>query len=128
MAVRNKDTRLEMAFRRYIWSHGIRGYRVRSELFGRPDLVFPGPRVAVFVDGCLWHGCPVCHEVPRTHGKFWSNKIRGNIERDLQVNQRLAQEGWSVLRFWGHEVKSDPESCRARLVQRLADSTEHRGG
>jgi len=125
-AVRNKDTSLEMAFRHYIWSHGIRGYRVRTKLVGHPDLVFRGLRIAVFIDGCLWHGCPVCCESPRTHGEFWSNKIRQNTKRDRQVDQKLAQEGWEVLRFWGHEVESDPEGCRVRLVGRLAETTQRK--
>lgn len=122
-AVRNRDTSLEMAFRRYIWSHGVRGYRVRTKLVGHPDLVFRRSRVAVFIDDCLWHGCTVCCETPRTHGEYWLNKIGRNMERDRNVGQLLAQEGWKVLRFWGHEVKSDPEGCRARLVQRLAENT-----
>ena len=127
-AVHNKDTRLEMAFRHYIWRNGIRGYRVKTELFGHPDLVFTRSRVAVFVDGCLWHGCPLCHESPRTHSEFWSVKIHSNVERDRKVDQRLAQEGWTILRFWGHEVKSDLESCRVRLVQCLAESMGQRDG
>ena len=110
----NKDTelRLMQIFR----AHGITGWRRGSKLPGKPDFVFPRLRVAVFVDGCFWHGCPRHGTQPKTNAKFWLAKITGNKARDRQVNRRLHKLGWRVLRIWEHELKRKDE---ARLLRRL---------
>jgi DNA mismatch endonuclease (patch repair protein) len=70
-----------------------------SSMLGRPDLFFPEAKVAVFVDGCFWHGCPLCGHVPKTRSEFWSRKIRNNKQRDLQTTRALRQKGIQVLRI-----------------------------
>lgn len=105
-AVRNKNTDIEMTLRRALWAEGLR-YRLNSNLPGRPDIVFPGKKVAVFCDGCFWHGCPTCAEVPKTNRRFWSDKIGGNRLRDLQVTEELEDRGWEVLRYWGCEIQTN---------------------
>ena len=104
--VRGQDTKPEIVFRKALWREGLR-YRLRYKLFGRPDIVFPGPRVAVFVDGCFWHGCPEHYRPPKTKTDWWEKKISGNKKRDLEVTQHLEDEGWKVLRFWTHDLKGD---------------------
>lgn len=105
-AVRTTDTDIEVLLRRALWGAGLR-YRLKSKLPGRPDIVFPGKKVAIFCDGCFWHGCPRCAEVPKTNRRFWSDKIGGNRLRDLQVTEKLSDLGWTVLRYWGCEIQSD---------------------
>lgn len=102
-----RDTRPEWAVRRLVYGAGLR-YRVDAKplpnLNRRADLVFRGPRVAVFIDGCFWHGCPSHCRIPATNTEYWSTKIAGNVNRDSQTNTELAQAGWTVLRFWEHEA------------------------
>jgi len=82
----------------------------------KPDFVFPRLRVAVFVDGCFWHGCPKHGTSPKTRASFWLAKITGNKARDRRVNSALRKRGWTVIRIWEHELSRKNE---AKLIQRL---------
>lgn len=102
--IRGKDTKPEMRLRRALWAQGLR-YRLQYRTpVGRPDLVFPGPKVAVFVDGCFWHGCPHHYVRPRSRREFWSEKLEQNFSRDHRQTTELESSGWTVLRFWEHEI------------------------
>lgn len=104
--VRQKGTSAELALRRQLYGKGIR-YRVDFEVLRRPrrvaDIAFPGLRIAVFVDGCFWHGCPEHATWPKNNSDFWRQKIEANRLRDMDTNERLKNDGWLVLRFWEHE-------------------------
>lgn len=100
----SKNTRPELLLRQALWQAGLR-YRLHSRTpHGRPDVVFPGPRVAVFIDGCFWHGCPEHYVRPRTNNAFWAQKLLQNFERDHRQTVALEQDGWTVVRVWEHEV------------------------
>ncbi|MDX3657598.1 very short patch repair endonuclease [Streptomyces sp. ID05-26A] len=103
---RAKDTGPEMALRRLLHQRGLR-YRVDArpiaEVRRRADVVFPGDRVAVFVDGCFWHGCPEHHRPATKNADFWREKINGNRSRDVETNKILQAAGWAVIRVWEHE-------------------------
>ncbi len=96
-------------------AHGITGWRRKAAIFGNPDFVFsklpPSPRLrrtsklAVFVDGCFWHGCPIHATQPKTNAKFWREKIARNQARDRLVTRTLRRAGWRVLRIWEHELR-----------------------
>jgi DNA mismatch endonuclease, patch repair protein len=101
--IRGKDTTPELQLRRELWTRGVR-YRLTSSLPGRPDIVIPKARLAIFVDGCFWHGCPVHYRSPSTRQDFWERKILKNQERDVKVTRLLEDDGWTVLRLWEHEV------------------------
>lgn len=103
---RGRDTGPEMKLRKALWAAGHR-YRVRTKLPGRPDIAFIGARVAVFVDGCFWHACPVHSTRPRSNTAFWAAKLARNVVRDQEVSLQLSNDGWCVVRFWEHEVRSD---------------------
>ena len=98
----NKDT--ELALMRVFRAQGITGWRRRQGVFGKPDFVFPKLRLAVFVDGCFWHGCPKHGTKPRNNAGFWRRKFAGNQTRDLLVTRTLRRNGWRVLRIWEHEL------------------------
>lgn len=99
------DTAPETIVRRALWRDGLRGYRKHARTaVGRPDVVFPGPMVAVFIDGCFWHGCPEHYVRPRSRGEFWAAKLRENVERDRRQTLQLEAEGWTVVRAWEHEI------------------------
>ena len=121
--IKGKDTKPEVQFRKALWRVGLR-YRVRSKLTGKPDVVFPGPKVAVFVDGCFWHRCQVHYVAPRTNAEFWEDKISTNVARDRAVDAELETAGWTVIRIWEHEIKEDLAACVSgvRRVVRYASS------
>src|SRR4051812_47213892 len=100
----NKDTELRMiaAFR----AHKIGGWRRKSRLFGKPDFVFLKKRVALFVDGCFWHGCPTPKHSPWPKGNadFWFKKLSSNRRRDRVVTRTLRAQGWTVIRVWEHDL------------------------
>jgi len=104
--IRGKDTGPELMLRHALWHQGLR-YRVNNSVTGHPDIVFKKYRVAIFVDGCFWHGCPIHATWPKSNSEFWRNKILRNIKRDYEVTKLLKKEGWNVLRYWEHEIKSD---------------------
>lgn len=107
-AVRRRDTAPELLLRRALHSCGLR-FRLDTPagLPGSPDIRFSRARVAVFVDGCFWHGCQQHGSQPKTNAAFWSAKITRNRRRDQEVDTALEQLGWSVVRVWEHEIKQD---------------------
>lgn len=121
--VKNKNTDIEIIFRRALWAAGLR-YRLNVKVFGRPDVVFSREKIAIFVDGCYWHGCPEHGQTPKTNTEFWRVKIEKNIARDLFVAESLAGDGWHVLRFWQHEIKRDLTGCVERVDHILKNSQE----
>lgn len=112
---RGRDTKPELALRSAVHALGLR-YRVSARpLKGvrrTADLVFPKAKVAVFLDGCFWHGCPDHHTVAVTHADFWAKKVKGNIARDRDTDQQLIDTGWVVIRVWEHE---DPRAAAVKV-------------
>ena len=119
--VRSKNTKPEIALRKALWAAGLR-YRVHYKLPGKPDLVFVSAKVAVFVDGCFWHGCPEHATWPKSNAGFWATKLRENMDRDQRVNEQLRQMGWHVLRLWQHEVERNPGEAVERVKRLIVQS------
>jgi DNA mismatch endonuclease (patch repair protein) len=113
--VKGKNTALEVNFRKILWAKGYR-YRTHAKLPGRPDLVFSAKKVAVFIDGCFWHGCPEHGEKPQSNKKFWRTKLEGNRKRDIRTTALLTAEGWEVVRIWEHEILDDPMKSVAKVT------------
>lgn len=117
--VRQKNTNAEIALRRALFSLGLR-YRVNFEVLRKPrrvaDIVFPARKIAIFVDGCFWHGCPEHASWPKRNSEFWRQKIEANRLRDADTNVRLRRIGWTVLRFWEHESPIAAATIVANLV------------
>ena len=114
--IRGRDTKPELLLRNAVWQMGLR-YRLKSSVPGRPDLVFPASRVAVFVDGCQWHCCPDHWVRPKSNREFWDRKFKKNRNRDAHVNKLLKERGWRVLRFWEHEVEKDCQTVAMNIIQ-----------
>jgi DNA mismatch endonuclease (patch repair protein) len=114
--VRQKNTSAELALRSKLHARGLR-YRIQVPLLSKPrrvaDVVFSRPRVAIFVDGCFWHGCPIHATWPKTNADFWRAKIVANQERDRDTDERLLAKGWKVVRVWAHEP---PEQAARRIA------------
>jgi DNA mismatch endonuclease (patch repair protein) len=118
-AQRERDTGIERAIRSRLHARGLR-FRVHRRLLKgtrrEVDVVFPGAKVAVFVDGCFWHGCPEHGTWPRNNAQFWRAKIEGNVARDRDTDARLQAEGWTVVRVWEHESPADAADRIAAVV------------
>jgi DNA mismatch endonuclease, patch repair protein len=110
----NKSTELMLVA--LLREQRIKGWRRNLQLPGKPDFSFPKQRVAIFVDGCFWHGCPHCYKRPRTREQYWSAKIIRNQKRDRKVCRILRASGWRVFRIWEHELKA-PAKCLSRLLR-----------
>jgi DNA mismatch endonuclease (patch repair protein) len=112
---RSRDTKPELAIRRSLHAKGLRyrvNYRPLPGLRRTADVVFTRSRVAVFIDGCFWHGCPDHYRAPASNVTYWSAKVSRNRERDTETTEHLECAGWTVLRFWAHE---DPESVTQKI-------------
>ena len=103
-ATGNKST--ERALISIFRKEKISGWRRNSKLIGKPDVIFPKKKIAIFVDGCLWHGCARHCRVPQTNRSYWTIKIAKNKARDLKINKALRAKSWVVIRIWEHEIKT----------------------
>ncbi|ORI18942.1 very short patch repair endonuclease [Rhodococcus sp. 1163] len=107
---RRRDTGPELALRRELHRRGLRYFVDRAPLKGlrrRADVVFPRRKVAVYVDGCFWHSCPLHATSPRNNAQWWTDKLAANVVRDRDTDARLDAAGWTVVRVWEHEVARD---------------------
>ena len=119
---RSTEAALSRAFRKA----GVRGWRrqqvirlPRSELTVRPDFVFPERRLVVFVDGCLWHLCPVHARIPASNRQYWIKKLQRNVTRDRTVDRCLRRHRWKVVRIWEHSVKKTADTAIRRVNRAL---------
>ncbi|MBK5994178.1 very short patch repair endonuclease [Streptomyces microflavus] len=120
-AIRSRDTKPERLIRQLVHANGLR-YRVATrplpDLRRTADLVFRPAKVAVFIDGCYWHGCPEHYVSPRTNPGYWSDKVARNMARDRDTDRRLQEAGWLVMRFWEHQ---DSDTCALTIVKTVRD-------
>ena len=120
--IRSSNTTPELLLRRGVWATGLRFRLKVGTPFGMPDLVFKKARVAVFVDGCFWHGCPEHYLRPKSRPEYWSTKLSSNVNRDRRQTTALEAAGWRVCRLWEHEVVENlPEA-----VERVLEAIRHR--
>jgi DNA mismatch endonuclease Vsr len=115
---KGKDTKPELLVRRLLRQAGYPGYRLHwKKAPGRPDIAYPGRKVAIFVNGCYWHRCPTCHPpAPKANAEFWEAKFVANEERDARQMAELASEGWTVITVWECELREAPEQAVATIV------------
>lgn len=118
-AVKNKDSQIELLLRNELWKRGLRYQKNRNDIFGKPDIVFKGKKIAIFCDSEFWHGYNWTERKKdfKSHQEFWIPKIERNMERDIEVTNKLESEGWTVLRFWGKEIKKETEKC-ANIIEK----------
>jgi DNA mismatch endonuclease, patch repair protein len=116
-----RNTGPERRLRTELLKIGARGFRLNSATTpGRPDLLFPSRRVAVFVHGCFWHRCPHCNPpMPKSHVEFWERKFSANRRRDARKARILRREGWAVLTVWECQLRNDSHRAAMRVLARL---------
>lgn len=122
-AVKNKDSQIELLLRLELWSRGLRYRKNVNRIYGKPDIVFIGKKIAVFCDSEFWHGYNWEERKKdfKSHQEFWIPKIERNMERDAEVTAKLESEGWTVLRFWGNEIKKNTAQC-ADIIEKAVHS------
>ena len=129
-AVKNKDSKIELLLRKALWNNGVRYRKNVKSVFGHPDIAFKGKKIAVFCDSEFWHGFDWEHKKDeiKTRRDFWIPKIERNIARDYEVNNRLTEDGWVVIRFWGNDIKKNADICAAEVISALEGNYEIRIG
>lgn len=115
--VRNRDTDIERQLRKLLWDNKLR-YRKHYKVIGKPDIAFPGYKIAIFCDGDFWHGKQFARE-GKKYNDFWFEKISQNIKRDRLVTRSLEKKNWKVIRFWKEEIKKEQENCLAIILQAI---------
>ena len=122
--VRSKDSQIELKLRRELWKNGFRYRKNVREIFGCPDIVFKKLKIAVFCDSEFWHGYDWENRKNdfKSNQDFWIKKIERNIARDREVNEKLSEDGWTILRFFGNEIKKDIDGC----VKKISDTIEQK--
>ena len=127
--IHNKDSKIELILRKELWSRGLIYRKNVTRIIGKPDIAFIGKRVAVFCDSEFWHGYNWEKRKKdfKTHQKFWYEKIERNMERDLEVTIALRDQGWTVLRFWGQDIKHNVTDC-ADIIERELKNGKKRTG
>ncbi|MBQ7624910.1 MAG: DNA mismatch endonuclease Vsr [Clostridia bacterium] len=124
-AVKNKDSKIECMLRDELRKRGLRYRKNVKTVFGHPDIAFIGKKVAVFVDSEFWHGYDWENRKKdfKSHQEFWIPKIERNMSRDVEVNEKLKSDGWTVIRFWGKEIKKNIIQC-ADIVEKAVKENE----
>ena|SRR3989344_5514998 len=117
-SVKSRNTKPELLLRKKLFNKGHR-FRVNYPIEGRPDIVFVKFRVAIFVDGCFWHGCS-CSSIPISNKHYWILKIKRNAARDKDVNSALRKQGWKVIRIWEHQLSRNSDNCTSRIENALS--------
>lgn len=117
--IRSGNTGIELMLRKELYKRGYR-YRINDKtVFGKPDIVFKKKKIAVFCDSEFWHGKDYLEgKKPKSNTDYWYKKIERNIERDKEVNQKLTEEGWAVLRFWGKDIQKKLDEC-IQIIEKL---------
>ena len=124
--VKNKDSDIELLLRKELWQRGIRYRKNVRKIYGNPDIVFIGLKIAVFCDSEFWHGYNWEERKKdfKSNRDFWIPKIERNIERDKEVNEKLKADGWIVIRFWGKEIKKETKKCADIIENALKERRE----
>ena len=119
--IKSKDTGIEVAVRKRLFSYGYRYRKNDKKLPGKPDIVFPKFRTVVFIHGCFWHLHPGCKNarIPKSNTEFWQSKLTHNVENDVNNKHRLEELGWRVITVWECEIEDDLETVIQRIIHEL---------
>ncbi len=116
--IKTKDTGIEKALQEALEERGHK-FETQYKQVAKIDIAFPEKKIAIFCDGCFWHGCPECRKIPETNKEFWLNKFEQNKNRAKKVDKKLKKERWIVLRFWGHEIKKNIDEVVLKIEAEL---------
>lgn len=118
-SIKGRNTRPEIVVRKLLWAKGIR-YRIHDKkVTGTPDISNKSKKIAIFIDGCFWHGCNNCYKEPRTNVAYWHTKIINNKKRRKEIIKKLSKDNWKILEFWEHRVVNEPEAVTKEISRFL---------
>jgi len=117
--VKSKNSKIEALFRKELWKVGLRYRKNSSKHFGKPDIVLPKYKTAIFIDSCFWHGCKKHCRIPTARKKYWTEKITRNIARDKEVSKYYKKQGWKIFRIWEHNLQKKTEKIISRIKNRV---------
>lgn len=125
--IKSQDTSIEIKLRKALWHKGYRYQKNCKTIFGKPDICFKGKKLAIFCDSEFWHGKYLLEKkyIPATNQSYWIPKIERNIERDKEVDIALAEQGWTVLRFWQKDIEKNIEMCIEKIETILFNGMQH---
>lgn len=122
---KGRNTRPELIVRSALRDAGYPGYRLEWKVPGKPDISYPGRKIAIFVNGCFWHRCPLCKpNVPKHNHEFWVSKFKDNVERDQRNYRALEEMGWTVVVIWECEIKKDMNRVTRKLIDVIESKSE----
>jgi len=113
--IRGTNTKIDIKMKKILSQHHYK-FQMYPKMFGNPDFIIKRKKIAIFCDGDFWHGYKY-NEKKKPPKKFWRDKIEGNMRRDKKVSRRLRREGWSVQRFWEHDIERRPDFCRRKILR-----------
>ena len=117
--IRSTNTKVDLNMKEILSELGY-AYERYPTITGKPDFIIKSKKIAIFCDGDFWHGYKY-HEKKKPTKRYWKDKIESNMKRDLRVNRKLRCDGWSVLRFWEHDIHANPEKCKKRIARKIAE-------
>ena len=112
--IRSKNTKPEVILAKLLKKSKIKGFKTQYNIEGKPDIAFPKQKIAIFLDGCFWHCCPIHCKKPKSNKAYWLPKLRGNVNRGKVIVKHLRTQGWKVIRVWEHELRH-----RAKTVAKI---------
>lgn len=117
--VRSSNTTPEIVIKKLLKKQNIVFEMYSKDIFGKPDFVFRKEKLAIFIDGCFWHGCKIHRTIPETNREFWKRKIDYNKKRRIKIKKLLMKKGWKVLEFWEHDVNKNPYEVVSKILEKL---------
>ena len=117
--IRSTNTKIDLAMKSVLEENKI-NFKIYPKMYGNPDFVLQKKKIIIFCDGDFWHGYKY-HEKKKPAKKFWRDKIEANMQRDKRITRKLRNEGWSVLRFWEHDIEKDLDKCMRRLERKFKE-------
>ncbi|MDA8272859.1 MAG: very short patch repair endonuclease [Deltaproteobacteria bacterium] len=118
-AVKDRDSGIEIAFRKALWQKGFRYRKNSSKYFGKPDIVLKKYKTVIFIDSCFWHGCKKHCRIPATRKKYWETKIERNKQRDKEVSRHYKKINWKIFRVWEHDIKIKFSKSIQKVISNL---------
>ena len=115
-AIKSKDTKIELAFRKTLWQKGFRYRKNSSKYFGKPDIVLKKFKTVIFLDSCFWHGCKKHYRIPSVRKNYWTQKIARNAARDKEVSKYYKKQGWKITRIWEHDLNKNFKKRKALFL------------
>src|SRR5579872_3435129 len=116
--IRSKNTKIDITMKKILLEMNYK-YIMYPKMYGNPDFIIPSKKIVLFCDGDFWHGYKYCSK-KKPVKKFWQEKIERNMDRDRKVSRKLRRDGWSVLRFWEHDIEKRPEFCKRKLLNTIS--------